>query len=163
MYRLLPFIVIVPGLGLDDCDADGVAIEGIDVGSAVSVVPASSGSDGSCTFSAVDSLIPAGADDCVSAKKTICVSPSCVAAILALTAGFSCVTGNSTLSSEFRGHTAAHRATQAIMVIPRLFQCGYSTTKPTISNFLIKSSEKPAIFALSINIDKFFLAREQPT
>jgi len=93
MYRLPPFIVIVPGLGLDDCDADGVAREGIDVGSAVSVVLASSGSDGSCTFSAVDSLIPAGADDCVSAKKTICVSPSCVAAILALTAGFFCVTG----------------------------------------------------------------------
>lgn len=92
MYRLPPFIFIIPGLGSDDCDADGVAREGIDVGSAMSVVPASSGSDGSCTFSAVDSLIPAGADDSVSAKKTICVSPSCVTAILALTAVFSCVT-----------------------------------------------------------------------
>ncbi|MDO8685315.1 MAG: hypothetical protein Q7J78_01440 [Clostridiales bacterium] len=66
---------IVPGLGSDDGDTDDAAglgaSEGVDVGSGVPVVPASSGGDGACSFSAVDSSVPAGLGGCVSAEKMI--------------------------------------------------------------------------------------------
>ena len=126
MHRLPSITAIVPGLGSDEGGADDAAglgaDEDVNVGFGAPVAScssmASSGEDDACSFPAVDSSLSAGPGDCVSADKMICGGSSCVAATSALIAGFSGVTV--TISPAIRGHTAAHRATQAVMVIPAI-------------------------------------------
>lgn len=97
MHRLPSITAIVPDLGLNDDGADdaaGLGVgDGVNVGSAIPLVSASSGADGACSFSDVNSSVPIGTGDCASTEKMISGDSSITVAMSATTDGFSCVKG----------------------------------------------------------------------